>query len=119
MAEQFDSRKYVSIGKIVSKFSMVKDVELVYGKPIESQNRTVLPVAKVTYRGGGGGGFSHKDEAGGEGLGGEIKISPVGVYEITPTETVFKPVIDLKLMTLIMAVLSVGCMVLFKKKIPK
>ena len=83
------------IGVIFDKFAKYKDVSLVYGEPIELENKKVLPVAKVDYYVGGGGGYSGESEnspvAQGEGGGGYISVKPLGVYEITSDKVKFKP----------------------------
>ncbi|MFW5956612.1 MAG: spore germination protein GerW family protein [Halorhabdus sp.] len=68
-------------------------VESVYGEPIERDDRTVLPVARVAYGFGGGFGEGPNDEAdpGGSGVGGGCGVlsSPVGAIEITDDGTLF------------------------------
>jgi uncharacterized spore protein YtfJ len=72
------------IGVIFDKFAKYKDVSLVYGESIELENKKVLPVAKVDYYVGGGGGYSGESEnspvAQGEGGGGYISVKHLGVY---------------------------------------
>ncbi|MGH9430792.1 MAG: GerW family sporulation protein [Terriglobia bacterium] len=71
-------------------------VKTVYGEPIVSDGRTVVPVAKVAYGFGGGLGARTKGqgenkEAKGtdEGGGGGVAAIPVGVVEITKENTRF------------------------------
>ncbi|MEK3935445.1 hypothetical protein MKY41_08985 [Sporosarcina sp. FSL W7-1349] len=87
---------------IFKKFADQKDVSLVYGEPVELGLKKVVPVAKVRYAVGGGG-----DGSGGEGGGGGFKITPVGVYEITPEDVKFKSTRDLK-MIVAMTVCTLG-----------
>jgi uncharacterized spore protein YtfJ len=68
---------------LIERLQRTATVETVYGDPISTGDRTVVPVATVGYGFGGGGG----DE--GSGLGGGASASPVGVLEITPDETRF------------------------------
>ncbi|GKZ14439.1 spore germination protein GerW family protein [Haladaptatus sp. T7] len=68
---------------LIERLRRTATVETVYGDPISTGDRTVVPVATVGYGFGGGGG----DE--GSGLGGGVGASPVGVLEVTPDETRF------------------------------
>lgn len=78
-------------------------VQRVFGAPVQSGQRTVIPVARVSWGFGGGSGRNvgplHKmqeeqkegrspDGEGGGG-GGGIQVKPLGVYEITPEGTRF------------------------------
>lgn len=65
---------------------------MVYGEPIRLESKTILPVAKVRYGfGGGGGAGKHGDQHGGGGGGGLVAM-PVGVVEVTESQTRFVPV---------------------------
>lgn len=76
-------------------------VKTVYGTPITSDGKTVIPVAKVLYGFGAGsdhGTHAKKSKNGktpaegeGEGAGGGVAAKPVGVVEITGDETRFVP----------------------------
>jgi len=105
---------------IFEKFSRHKDVSLIYGEPIELDNKRVLPVAKVSYAVGGGGGYSGGSEEAstgqGEGGGGHIVVKPVGVYEITPEKVTFKPVIEFRLVVLLVTVCTLGIVCLLRNK---
>ncbi|WP_254761446.1 GerW family sporulation protein [Natrinema marinum] len=72
-------------------------VKSVYGDPIETDGRTIIPVAKVAYGFGAGYGSSPvnspddqstQDNEGG-GIGGGVSAKPVGVVEVTENETRF------------------------------
>ncbi|QUW20841.1 hypothetical protein JSQ81_13565 [Sporosarcina sp. Marseille-Q4063] len=106
------------IGVIFDKFAKNKDVSLVYGEPIELENKKVLPVAKVDYYVGGGGGYSGESEnspvAQGEGGGGYISVKPLGVYEITSDKVKFQPAIDLKFILMISTLLTFGLAIIMK-----
>ncbi|MGH7044826.1 MAG: spore germination protein GerW family protein [Stellaceae bacterium] len=56
-----------------------------YGEPVEQSGRTIVPVARMRYGFGAGGGSKH----GGGGAG--IDLRPVGVIEITDEGTRFLP----------------------------
>ena len=107
------------IGSIFDKFGAQKDVSLVYGEPIELENKRVLPVAKLNYYVGGGGGYSGESNNSpvtqGEGGGGYISVRPLGVYEITSNQVKFKPTIDLKFMVTAFTILTLGLAWLMKR----
>ena len=71
-------------------------VRTVFGEPVSAEGRTVIPVARVAYGFGGGGGLSGKhaehptgiDSEGGGG-GGGVRAVPAGVIEITRDQTRF------------------------------
>jgi uncharacterized spore protein YtfJ len=71
-------------------------VRMVFGEPISAEGRTVIPVARVAYGFGSGGGASvrlpdHPTDTTGEGAGGGggVRAVPAGVIEITSEETRF------------------------------
>lgn len=74
-------------------------VKAVYGEPITTDGKTVIPVAKVAYGfGAGSGSGTHTKKAPngkapvqgeGEGAGGGVAAKPVGVVEITEEGTKF------------------------------
>lgn len=98
--------------KIYEKFSKHKDVSLVFGKPVELDDKKVLPVAKFRYIVGGGGGYSRESEKNpttqGEGGGGHFSVKPVGVYEITAENVKFKPIKDFNLMMILFLLVLIG-----------
>jgi uncharacterized spore protein YtfJ len=75
------------------RFAGTASVKQVYGEPIRAGARTIVPVARVQYfLGGGGGSGEHKGEhaerplsGGGGGGGGWVKASPAGALEISET----------------------------------
>jgi uncharacterized spore protein YtfJ len=71
-------------------------VRTIYGEPISAEGRTIIPVARVAYGFGGGGGLSAKHapqspgrNGEGAGGGGGVRAVPVGVVEITRDQTRF------------------------------
>ena len=73
-------------------------VRTVFGEPISAEGRTIIPVARVAYGFGSGGGASeklpgHSADMKGEGAGGGggVRAVPAGVIEITPERTRFLP----------------------------
>ena len=82
------------------RFATTGKVQNVFGEPIEAHGRTVITVARVNYGLGAGGGGENKsgqeDAVGGSGGGGGVKVSPVGVLEITAGGTRWIPFFDPK-----------------------
>lgn len=68
------------------------NVKAIYGEPIETRDRTIIPVAKVQYGFGGGVGKKHDED--GSGGGGGVRARPVGVIEVDERGTRFVPIID-------------------------
>ncbi len=77
-------------------------VEAVYGESRQIGDKTIIPVALVSYAVGAGAGGgrapSHNGEGpasgGGGGGGSAVRVHPVGVLEITAEETRLVPVLD-------------------------
>ena len=76
---------------IAGRVSASASVKNVYGEPVVVGNRTVVPVAQVSYAFGAGGGTGNKDDEHGEGGGGggRVSASPFGALEVTPEGTRF------------------------------
>jgi uncharacterized spore protein YtfJ len=68
-------------------------VKSVFGDPVAAQGKTVIPVARIAYGFGGGSGKRvHEAMPGeGEGGGGGVVATPLGVFEVTDSETRFIP----------------------------
>jgi len=82
----------------------------VYGEPVHNGDRTIVPVAKIAYGFGAGGGQGPghsrrggekgapgtaeegRPEAQGAGGGGGVRMTPVGALEISPAGTRFIPI---------------------------
>ena len=87
---------------IAERFAATATVKQVFGDPIERGGRTVVPVARVQYRLGGGWGGSRQGgaaedkplAAGGGGGGGVVAARPVGALEITDAGTRFIHFVD-------------------------
>lgn len=63
-----------------------------FGKPVERNGRTVIPVAQsVIGTGGGGGGAANEAEGSGLGAGGGAMTKPLGYIEITDHGAAFVP----------------------------
>lgn len=81
---------------IVEPLQRSATVKSVFGDAIAAQGKTILPVARIGYGFGGGGGKGVRRETPGEGAGGGggVLAIPVGVFEITDTQTRFVPLHD-------------------------
>ena len=71
-------------------------VKTVFGEPVSVEGRTVIPVARVAYGFGSGGGHAgppgdhaHTVSGGGGGGGGGVRAVPAGVIDITREGTRF------------------------------
>ena len=92
------------IEKLAAGFNQAASVKNVYGEPIQIGDKTILPVACISYGLGGGYGQGKKPkrpagnetpqegpEGEGAGGGGGMYARAKGVYEITPAGTRFVP----------------------------
>lgn len=78
-------------------------VKSVFGEPIHAEGKTVIPVAKVAYGFGAGGGRKGRrandgsgDQPEGGGGGGGVRAFPAGALEITQGQTRFIAYNDLR-----------------------
>ncbi|MGH9643870.1 MAG: spore germination protein GerW family protein [Terriglobales bacterium] len=75
-------------------------VKAIYGEPVSAQRKTVIPVAKIMYgygAGAGTGGVGDSSARGeGGGGGGGVRAIPVGVIEISESQTRFVPITSQK-----------------------
>src|SRR5580704_17529611 len=86
--------------KISESLGTTANVKSVFGEPIHLEGKTVVPVAKVAYAFGAGGGRAPFREGSGEypeggGGGGGVKAYPDGALEITRDATRFIPYTDI------------------------
>lgn len=94
------------IERIAKGFSQNASVKYLYGDPIQSGNKTIIPVASIAYGFGGGYGQGadkkkrapssniegdNDPSAEGAGGGGGMRATLKGIYEITPEATRFIP----------------------------
>jgi uncharacterized spore protein YtfJ len=78
---------------LVSKIQAKAQIRSVYGEPIETRSKTIIPVARVSYGFGGGFGSSpHSGDAENGGVGGGVHIEPIGVMEVKEDSTTFLPI---------------------------
>jgi len=64
----------------------------VYGEPVSVDGKTVLPVARIRYGFGGSSGGKGNNWQDGGGGGGGLIAKPLGVVEVTPSQTRFIPI---------------------------
>jgi uncharacterized spore protein YtfJ len=86
-----------SIGE---RFQVGGTVKNVFGEPITVEGKTIIPVACVKCGFGAGGGGTAAEEHVGGGGGGGLRTTPVGVLEVTATETRFIYFFDAKRLAL-------------------
>ncbi len=105
------------LSTLVDHFATTAKVQNVFGDPIEAHGKTVIPVARVSYRlgaGGGEGGETPSDPSapkrGGDGSGGGgiVQAVPVGVLDVTEAGARFVRFFDPQ-----MAMGLVACGVMF------
>jgi len=70
------------------------DAKTVYGEPVSVNGKTVLPVATVWYGFGGSSGGEGSNWQHGGGGGGGLIARPLGVVEITQSQTRFIPIVS-------------------------
>lgn len=99
------------VQKIADRLGVAARSIKVYGKPIESDEMTVIPVSKISYGFGGGAGKEKEHQGGGGG--GGLKTSPVGYIEIKDGETRFRPIIDFASLAPLLASGSLFLLTLF------
>ena len=78
-------------------------VKTIYGEPISSQGKTIIPVARIMYgygAGAGTGGVGDTSARGeGGGGGGGVRVVPVGIIEVSNQPTRFVPITDRRKLT--------------------
>jgi len=96
------------LDKISDKLGSTATVKAVYGEPIQTNGKTIVPIAKVAYGFGGGFGSGHGKHGSngdaepegrrgeGGGGGGGVRAFPAGALEITEEGTRFVQYTDLR-----------------------
>ena len=75
------------IKTVLSELQVAINSKTVVGEPITVQDRTIIPVTKVSFGFGAGGGEGRADKAGfGGGSGGGATIEPVAFIAVGPDE---------------------------------
>ena len=91
------------ISDLTDRIQRTANVRAVFGEPIREGDTVIVPVARVTVRGGGGGGGDaagftdtqvRKQRDGGIGLGLNIVAAPVGYIKMSSGGAVFVPILD-------------------------
>ncbi len=87
------------VKNITDRIQTTANVKTIYGEPITADGKTIIPVARVRYGFGVGGGSQAPEspsedgerpqESAGGGGGGGVEVTPVGFIEITAGETRF------------------------------
>jgi uncharacterized spore protein YtfJ len=97
--------------RIAEKLGVTAKASTVYSEPIERDGTTVIPVAKVRFGVGGGGGVKAGQR--GSGGGGGMKVTPLGYIEIKQGEAEYKPIREpSSYVPVILAGGVAGCLVL-------
>ena len=77
-----------TLTKITDRLQLSATTKTVYGDPVSAEGRTLIPVARVRYGFGAGGGANSGDGGGeGSGGGGGVEVTPIGLVEITELGT--------------------------------
>jgi uncharacterized spore protein YtfJ len=87
--------KSVSTNPFEQVFRSIVDhagAKMVFGEPVSVGGKTIVPVAKIRYGFGGGSGAKGNGDQHGGGGGGGLVAKPVGVIEISQSETRFIPI---------------------------
>lgn len=102
--------------RMAEGFGATANAATIFGAPIERDEITVIPVAKVAY--GFGGGRGQKSDGDGSGGGGGMRVSPVGYIEIRKGGAVYKPIrtwVELIPAIAVGGLLTVLCARLFRR----
>lgn len=85
----------VAVDRLEEVFKSIVDhagTKIIFGEPVTVEGKTILPIGRVRYGFGGGSGRKGNGEQHGGGGGGGLVAKPVGVVEITQSETRFIPI---------------------------
>ena len=97
---------------ISAKLQKIADVKFVFGSLIETKNKSIIPVCRISYGFGAGAGEwpaieqeeGKTDKPKGGGGGGGFQSQPLGVFEITENSTHFIPVIPIKAVLVLISI---------------
>ncbi|HEY1262118.1 MAG TPA: spore germination protein GerW family protein [Terriglobales bacterium] len=107
-----------SLHENLSKNAGVRNV---FGEAIHSGDQTILPVARVAYGFGGGSGPAQEGsprEGGGGGAG--VRLNPVGIFVISPSETRFVAAHDRKRnLGLVLVGVGIGVLLARRRRTPE
>lgn len=97
---------------ILGKIGAQLDSRTVFGEAQVLEGRAIIPVASISYCGGGGFGEGEGPEGEGEGeglgLGFGISAKPLGVIEVTADDTRWIPTVDAAKLVKIIAIAGVA-----------
>lgn len=90
------------LSSVLERLRDTASVNVVFGESRVIGEKTIIPVALVSYAfgaGSGGGSAGPESETmhgvgGGSGGGGKVKVRPLGVLEVTPRRTMVVPTVD-------------------------
>lgn len=85
--------------RLSEKLAVTASARTVYGDPVHSHERTIVPVAKFGYGLGASSGGRNSDGVGGGG-GGGVGAKPAGYIEITEQGTRYVPISTLREMVI-------------------
>jgi uncharacterized spore protein YtfJ len=106
--------------ELADRIERTANVRVAFGEPVGEGMDMVIPVARVSVRGGGGGGMGDMPEGprrgkgSGIGLGMNIVSSPVGYIRRTAHGAEFVPIVDKNRMIIVGAVLAGLCLLTLK-----
>lgn len=110
------------IAGLLSQVAGAARVESVYGESREAAGKTIIPVAKVSYCGGGGGGTGKQGQTGEglqEGVGGGgglgVKVEPLGCFVITEQAERWVPAVDVTKLLMAGALVAIAAIWTLKK----
>src|SRR3954447_423447 len=120
--------------KLASQFGQNASVKNVFAEPIQTGDKTIIPVSEIGY--GLGGGYRYKRKVpegiptevssddknivgGRSAAGGRMYARPKGIYEITANSTRFIPAADARTFLLGLAAGFILKALLFRKRVNK
>ncbi len=116
------------IQKIVDQIQKSANIKAILGDPIKQNGLTLIPVASISIKGGGGGGINPQKEAGtagqpgpqqgGMGIGVSIGVKPLGYIRILGEHAEFVPIID-KTKIVLGGLITAGLALFFLGKVLK
>lgn len=93
---EYSEQYAAAVEQFSRKMEDTANAAVAFAAPLEHDGLTVIPVAKVGWRFGGGAGTGrpkqHEQVQGGMGIGGTMSISPVGYIEVKDGTARFRPI---------------------------
>lgn len=102
------------VERLAEKLGIAADSATIFGKPVEREGVTVIPVSKAMYGFGGGEGMGTEDKGAGSGGGGGMALTPVGYIEIIDGTTRFRTIRDPQTVVKIIAIGSLALLLTTK-----